>query len=418
MPLPRVRSFQGRIFLAILLVVLVPAGVAVGGAVLTLRSIGSWTGTLGAWDAVAESGRRLLDAVDHSGVADATVREAAAEHREALSESVRFSRFYAVLVDRAVGALPVAALVVGLVVAALALFTARVLARGFGRPVAELAGWTELIALERPLPPEDDDAAGVEELRTLRAALRRMAGQIEEGRRRAVENARMRSWTDLARRVAHEIKNPLTPMRMAAAMLAKGRAGAEAEAAQVLMEEIQRLDQMARTFSQYGKMPEGPRSAVDLAELLGSLAAQHATETVPVEVHHGKMFVVEGHYDALERAFRNLLVNAVEAQEGRPAGRVDVYVEREDSRAVVRVEDRGPGVPEELLGDVWSPDVTTKRRGTGLGLAIVRQTIRHHGGDVGVANRPGGGAVFTVTLPLEERDPAGTPAVTPRTPLA
>ena len=408
MHLLRVRSFQGRIFLAILLVVLLPAGVAVAGGALTLRSIGTTTGTLGAWDAVAQSGRRLLDAIDSSGVTDAAINEAADAHRQALSESVRFSRFYAFFVDRAVAALPLAALIVGLVVAALAFLTARRLARGFGRPVAELASWTERIAREEPLPPEADDPSDVEELRVLRSALRRMAGEIEEGRRRAVENARMRSWTNLARGVAHEIKNPLTPMRMAAATLAKGRDGPEAEAARVLVEEIERLDEMARTFSQYGKMPEGPRSRVDLGELLAGLATQHATPTVPVEVHAEGAVLVEAHYDALERAFRNLVMNAVEAQESCASGRVDVYVEKDETSAVVRVEDRGPGVPPELLDDIWNPDVTTKRRGTGLGLALVRQTMRHHEGEVAVANRSEGGAVFTVRLPLEHPEPAGT----------
>lgn len=404
---PRVRSFQGRIFLAILLVVLVPAGVAVAGGALTLRSIGTTTGTLGAWDAVARSGRHLLDAIDSSRVVDPAVREAAAAHRRALSESVRFSRFYAFFVDRALAALPVAALIVGLIVAALALFTARRLARGFGRPVAELAGWTERIAREEPLPPEADDASDVEELRVLRRALRRMAGEIEEGRRRAVENARMRSWTDLARSVAHEIKNPLTPMRMAAATLAKGREGPQAEAARILVEEIERLDEMARTFSQYGKMPEGPRSRVDLGELLTGLASQYATDLVPVDVHSGPTVMVDAHYDALERAFRNLVANAVEAQGGRAGARVDVHVESDGTSGVVRVEDRGPGVPPELLDEIWNPDVTTKRSGTGLGLAIVRQTVRHHGGEVDVANLPGGGAVFTVRLPLA-RDGGGS----------
>jgi signal transduction histidine kinase len=218
----------------------------------------------------------------------------------------------------------------------------------------------------------------------------------------------MRSWTHLARKVAHEIKNPLTPMRMAATTLARDRSGPQAEAARILIEEIGRLDGMARTFSQYGKMPEGPRSVVDLGELLGALAGRHATAGVPVEVHQSASVSVEAHYDALERAFRNLIVNAVEAQEDGTAGRVDVHVEVADGMAVVRVEDQGPGIPPEILEEIWNPDVTTKRRGTGLGLAIVRQTIQHDGGQVGAANRPEGGAAFTVVLPLYTPAPADT----------
>ena len=396
----RLRSFQGRIFLAILLVVLLPAAVAVAGGALTLRSIGTRSGTLGAWDAVAESGQALLDAVEQAGAADPAVREAAARHREALSGSVRMSRLYTFVAQRVIRVLPLVALVAGLAVTVLAFLTARILSRGFGRPVAELAGWTERIAHGEPLPPASEESESVRELDTLRHALRRMADQIEEGRRKAVENARMRSWTDLARRVAHEIKNPLTPMSMAAASLAKGREGVEADAARVLMDEIRRLDELARTFSQYGRVPEGPRSQVDLGELVRMLGAQHGSERVPVRVSTPAVaVVVDAHYDALERALRNLVLNAVEAQEVS-GGLVELTVAEDRGWALVRVEDRGPGIPPELLEEIWNPDVTTKSRGTGLGLALVRQTVAHHDGEVSVANRADGGARFEVRLPL------------------
>ncbi len=396
-----IRSFQGRIFVAILAVVLVPAGIAVGGGLVTLQRIGSGSGTLGAWDAVAQTGRTLLNSIDKAGIDNPSVRRAAAAHRKALSESVRLSRLYAFVAERFLNILPIAALVTGLLVTALALLTARTLSRGFARPITELVGWTRLIARQEPLPAERPaDRADLEEFHVLRTALRDMAGELEVARAREVEAARMRSWTAMARRVAHEIKNPLTPMRMAAATLTRDVSGPGAEAGRVLLEEIDRLDGLARTFSQYGKMPEGPRSDVDLEELLRSLAAQHGTERVPVHLDAPGTVMVNAHYDALERAFRNLVVNAVEAQEGPTGGSVDIHLEPDGDEAVVRVQDRGPGVPEELRADVWDPDVTTKRGGTGLGLAIVHQTVRVHGGSVSVENRPGGGAVFTVRLPL------------------
>jgi len=406
MLLPRVRTFQGRIFLAILAVVLIPAAAAVAGGVLTLRTIGTRSGTLGAWDAVAETGVELLIAVDDAARADPEIRRAADRHRDALSGSVRLSRLYAFVAERVVGALPIAALVVGLLIAGVAYFAAYRLSRGFGGPVAELAEWTRRIAREEPLPPV---TAGdtVEELATLRDALREMAGEIEEGRRRAVESARMRSWTELARRVAHEIKNPLTSMSMAAGTLARGREGAEADAARVLREEIARLDELARTFSRYGKIPEGPRSEVDVGELMQSLARQHASDAVPCEVHAEGNASVLAHYDALERALRNLLVNAIEAQPD--GGRVDVHVSRDDGQVVVALADRGPGIPEELLDSIWNPDVTTKHHGTGLGLAIVRQTILHHDGAVSALNGPDGGALFEVRLPAHEVGRSDTP---------
>lgn len=399
----RVRSFQGRIFTAILLVVLVPVALAVAGGVVTLRDLGNRSGTLGAWDAVAASGQKLLDAVDRADPADTELRQAATEHRQALSESVRMSRLYVFVAQRFLAVLPLAALVTGLLLASLAFFAARRISRGFGGPIAELAGWTERIARGEPLPPDGGKGSSVEELATLTVALRRMAGELETARRQEIENARMRSWTNLARKVAHEIKNPLTPMRIAAATLTKGREGPEGEAGRVLLEEIQRLDEMARTFSQYGRLPEGPRSQVDLLELMNGLAFQHRSDAVPVNVS-GDAVLVDAHYDALERAFRNLMINAVEAHDG--GGCVDVTVSMSDGMARVLVEDRGPGVPPELKDEIWNPDVTTKHRGTGLGLAIVRQTVAHHGGAVSVHDRPGGGASFEVRLPAEIAQPS------------
>ena len=90
-------------------------------------------------------------------------------------------------------------------------------------------------------------------------------------------------------------------------------------------------------------------------------------------------------------------------------GRVDVTVAARDGQALVLVEDRGPGIPAELLDEIWNPDVTTKSRGTGLGLAIVRQTVMHHEGHVSASNREGGGASFEVRLPLAPSPAADTP---------
>jgi len=396
----RIRTFQGRIFLAILAVVLVPAAVAVTAGVLTLQGIGETSGTLGAWDAVAESGQRLLESLDSADLAESTVRAAADEHREALSGSVRFSRTYALITGRFLSVLPLATLVVGLVVVGLALLTARRLSTGFGRPVAELVGWTQNIARQEPLPDAGAEEDGdVEELKALRTALRQMADDLEAGRREAIETARMRSWADLARRVAHEIKNPLTPMRMAAATLARERSGAEAEAANILLEEITRLDTMARTFSQFGRMPEGPKSQVDVGELLESLAGQHSSGDLPVTVTVSGDICVEAHFDALERAVRNLIVNAMEAQEA--GGHVDLSASAEDGAISITVRDGGPGIPADMLEDMWRPDVTTKRHGTGLGLAIVKQTVAAHGGSVQAANLPDGGAAITLRLPQQ-----------------
>jgi signal transduction histidine kinase len=106
---------------------------------------------------------------------------------------------------------------------------------------------------------------------------------------------------------------------------------------------------------------------------------------------------VDAHFDALERAVRNLLVNAMEAQEG--GGRVELSASARDGVVSITVSDGGPGIPDDMIEDVWRPDITTKRHGTGLGLAIVHQTVAAHGGSVEARNLPTGGAAFTLNLP-------------------
>ncbi len=393
----RIRSFQTRIFLTMVAVAVVPTAVVVLVGATVLGKLGSSTGTLGAWDAVARSGRALLDAVQ--GVSDPAVAAAAAAHREALSESVRWSRLYAVVSGRLLGLLPLASALALVVIGGLSALAARGLSRGLAGPVSDLVEWTRRIARGEPLPDADPRPARgeVEELGQLRGALRAMAGELEEGRRREVEAARLRTWTDMARRLAHDLKNPLTPMRLAAATLARRPDPAVADAAGVLLEEIGRLDAMAREFAQLGRMPEEPPSEVDLEELARSVAAPWAEGPVVVRVRiEGAPPRVLGHPDLLGRALRNLIVNAVEAQ---GEGEVEVVLAPEGVGASLSVLDRGPGVPEALRREIWLPDVTTKTRGTGLGLAVVRQAATAHGGTAEVSDRVGGGACFRLVLP-------------------
>jgi signal transduction histidine kinase len=188
-------------------------------------------------------------------------------------------------------------------------------------------------------------------------------------------------------------------MRMAATTVGRLEGDRAREAAEILLEEIERLDEMARTFSQFGKMPEGPPSEVDVAELLHLLLQQHegvgatmAFES-PATLPH-----ITAHYDALLRCFRNLLLNALDA--AGQDGEVAVRAWQEGGLLKVEIQDSGPGLPEDAADAIWDPDYSTKGRGTGLGLPMVKQTIAAHRGHVEGRNHPKGGAVFLVELPL------------------
>jgi signal transduction histidine kinase len=243
------------------------------------------------------------------------------------------------------------------------------------------------------------------EFGVLKNSFRDAAEQLEAARRSDAERIRNQSWAEMAQKVAHELKNPLTPMRMAAERVAVADDPSLAEAGEVLREEILHLDALARTFSQFGRPPEGPTSTVDLAELLSTLRRRLTTAEVPIELDLPEGAIeVNGHLGSLERVLRNLLANAHdathEASGFRPgAASIEVVARAMDTGVEIRVLDRGPGIPDALLPRIWQPDFTSKRRGTGLGLPMVRQAIRAHGGEVWAGNRDGGGAEFIVRLP-------------------
>lgn len=403
----RIRSFRGRVFAALMLVAVVPGAVLIGGGVVALRGVGATTGTLGPWDAVARSGQELIEAATAAAPGDSAVTRLAREHGEALSGSVRQSRIWSVVSDRVVELLPLAALLGLLTLAAVSAWMARSLSRSLSAPVQELVGWTALIARGDRLPGHDDSTPAAREFRALREALRGMARSLAEARRREVESAQLRAWTEMARRVSHELKNPLTPMRMSAAALARSDDDAVREPAEILLEEVARLDEMARTFSQFGRAPEGPSAPVDLEELARGLVARYRDADVPVTLKiRGPVPHVDGHHDMIERAVRNLLENAMEAVREEGGTRVQVVVEGARDESRIEVADDGPGIPPELVERIWLPDVTTRHRGTGLGLALVRRTAEIHGGRATVDLPVEGGARFRLALPVHAGGPS------------
>ncbi len=403
-------SFATRLFIVLFLLSAAPSVALLGLATWGLRNYVELARAAGPWSRVGETGSDLLAALD-STVADSAVQAASEEHEAELSRSVGFARRWDLIAQRLVDALPWAALVLGLSLAVVAAWSARQIARGLSRPVNEVVDWAGRLAREEPLP---EAGRGVRreppEFSVLREAFRSMAVRLEEGRRQALEAERLRSATEMSRRVAHEIKNPLTPLMLAlrqARMLAEqGKADRLEEPLQVISDEAERLDEMARTFSQLGRLPEGPTSEIDLSEMLNTLLASDLPERIRGTLDAEEdLPLVEGHLEALGRAFRNLLGNAVEALADRPDGRIDVSLALQNDTVEVTIADNGPGIPEEDRTRLWDPDFTTKRRGTGLGLALVRQAVRAHGGDVFMRDTEEG-ACFVVLLPVRQEGAA------------
>jgi signal transduction histidine kinase len=202
------------------------------------------------------------------------------------------------------------------------------------------------------------------------------------------------------------MKNPLTPLRLAAYRLAKGGSDeAVREAVAVIGEETGRLDELARNFAALGRPSSGPASPVDVREMLAGLLSSDVPPAIErsLDVAPGTQ-VIEAFHDALLRAFRNLIRNAVEAVDSVGGGRIDLSVAPWHEGGVeVVVSDTGRGIPEGVSERIFEPDYTLKAGGTGLGLAVVRQAIAAHGGRVEARRRASGGAEFVVRLPATPR---------------
>lgn len=408
----RRRSLERRLFGWLFAVALVPAVIVlVGGAWATARAL-EWTRSLAPWEQVAESGRELLDALPADAATDPALARAVERHREELSGSLVLARRWSFIQRRIVAALPGAALALAVLLALLALVVSRRLSRELTRPIQELVGWSERLAREAPLPPATPAESGeVREVRALRQALRRAAEERVVARSRALEAERTRVWGEMARRVAHEMKNPLTPLRLASHRLT-GLAGEDPrleEPLGVIVQETARLEELAAQFSQLGRPPEGPASEVDLRELLAELLASDVPAEVISTLDCGPgVPEVEGHFEPLLRAFRNLVRNAVEAvRQGGPGGAIAVTVRAvaNGSGAEVVIADSGPGLPHGAGDRIFEPDFSTKSRGTGLGLALARQAVHQSGGEIEARSRENGGAEFVVRLPAARPGP-------------
>jgi nitrogen fixation/metabolism regulation signal transduction histidine kinase len=227
-----------------------------------------------------------------------------------------------------------------------------------------------------------------------------------------VQAQRDAAWAEVARRLAHEIKNPLTPIQLSAERLAvklEGRLdAADAETVKrgtsTIVNQVQAMKQMVDDFAIYARTPRpGQLQAVDLSALLLDVLAlydnlrPHTALALP-----DAAVVIQGEPTRLRQVFHNLLQNAIDAQAGAAAPRYAISLERDAGEARLVFEDGGAGFPPDVIARAFEPYVTTKAKGTGLGLAIVKKIVDEHGGRVALDNGAHGARV-TLTFPIATR---------------
>ncbi|MCC7142519.1 MAG: HAMP domain-containing protein [Candidatus Eisenbacteria bacterium] len=278
------------------------------------------------------------------------------------------------------------------------------LASRWTRPLVALGA-----AMERVAGGDLDSPAPVNPAGPLARLLTQFNATIARLREQQTELVRLEkasAWRDMARRLAHEIKNPLTPIQLAAQQLREGLPTVDErsrslliEGTSIIEEEVGGLRDLVDTFARFARLPEPSPRRAPVLELLCDAQALYPAEQVRIECAPEGL---EGCFDPdeMHRVLINLIKNALEAQQ--TFGTLDpILVRGAQGPAGLEIEvlDRGPGVPASERGHIFEPNVSGRPGGMGLGLAIVESVVRAHRGTIRVEDRPGGGACFRVTLP-------------------
>jgi two-component system, NtrC family, nitrogen regulation sensor histidine kinase NtrY len=316
------------------------------------------------------------------------------------------------------------ALLLGITIVA-AIGVGSMLARGVSSRIGELAYATKRVGAGDLAirVPED----GSDEIADLARAFNRMLGEVETSRARIEYLQRIGAWQEMARRLAHEIKNPLTPIQLAVQEVHRRYPGGEESyrklldtTLEIVQDEVGTLRRLVSEFSGFARLPQARLEPADLSEFLreqrdrislvgddpadAEVSGEGAVLPRGVELEFelpDTEAAVNLDRQMLRRALINLIRNAGQAVDRADggAGRIVVRLSRDGDYFVIDIDDDGPGIPDEMRYTVFDPYVTTKHDGTGLGLAIVKKIVIEHGGSIHADQSPLGGARMRLRLP-------------------
>ena len=222
---------------------------------------------------------------------------------------------------------------------------------------------------------------------------------------------RQAAWGEVARRLAHEIKNPLTPIQLSAERLQhklsnkldEGGAKLLRHATQTIVSQVAAMKNMVNDFANYARGPALKLSHLDVHKLIKEVLGLYEANITPIVLSlEAVKCEVNGDATRLRQVIHNLLQNAQDALQGIRQPQITLHTETQDGEILLYVEDNGAGFSESVLSSAFEPYMTTKTKGTGLGLAIVKKIVEEHGGHIAIENKPAGGARVSIVLPLAE----------------
>ena len=278
------------------------------------------------------------------------------------------------------------------------------------RPVVELARAAQEVAAGNW--DTRVDVTGSDEVGQLADSFNRMTTELLAQKERLVQTERVAAWRELARRLAHELKNPLFPLQLTVENLMRARTQSPEqfdevfhESTRTLLTEISNLKTIIGRFSEFSKMPRPQLQPASVNEILRGVvklfeAQLQAPGRAPIAIMlelDDRVGTIAVDSELLHRALSNLVLNAMDAMPD--GGRLIVQSRRDDGRVILEVADTGSGMTPEECERIFTPYYTSKRHGTGLGLAIVQSVVSDHGGRVTVQSEPGRGTTFVIELP-------------------
>lgn len=293
-----------------------------------------------------------------------------------------------------------------LVLLGIALFFVLIVTKHLTQPLALIQNKLGDIKIDQKNEPiewnrNDEIGALVKQYNQLIVELEKSAAELK---RTTAESA----WRGVARQVAHEIKNSLTPMRLSVQMLQRniesGKATPEQtqRTANTLIEQIDALSDIASSFSRYAKLPENHPQPLDLAELVGNVVNLYDNaENITFSYHYDKAknHTFNGDKTNLNSAVGNLVKNAVQAIGSKFDGKIEVSLQVTDKTYIISVKDNGKGIKEEDKSQIFLPNFTTKTGGSGVGLSLTYNIVQSAGGTISFESEEGKGAEFVIELP-------------------
>ena len=256
---------------------------------------------------------------------------------------------------------------------------------------------------------EPIDFKGNDEIGALVQQYNDMCQQLEIAANKLARNERENAWREMARQVAHEIKNPLTPMRLNIEYLQmlwdRKDPNFETnfkETLNSLLEQIETLSKIATAFSNYAKLPENNPTTFDLSELLKSTIKLYDVEkniSISLTYNENEDWQLYADRNNLGRVFGNIIKNAIQAI-GSEEGRIELTLNRLGERYKINISDNGCGIKEEDQAKIFFPNFTTKSSGMGVGLSVSQNIVQAIGGNITFSSKVGIGTVFTIDIPI------------------